>query len=438
MMSLALLTASCDVILVLDVGGTLRFCQIMLFGVGVCALVQMLQTRRILWPRGGNAMALWCIFQAVLISQSPAPLGSLVFFLMLLFTIGSIASALQLYGRSPLVGSLMRIYLLSFVAVSAFGALQFILPLLHLGGPLVVQWLVSKQIPRINGFSYEPSYFATYLIMGWIMLIDLRSSKAAIVAERKWFWYLILVSLVLFLSTSKTAWLLMIVEGFARMLPGIYRRIRKQLMRLKQGSWIVDKPRGRVVLVLAGLAIVAFAGITAVSRVVDLNIFLSGTGLNGTAAHSLNDRISGFALTLQVIEDHFWIGRSLGGVPATIASMVGLQATTVAQLKTFWGFPVPLEVFAASGFWAFIPFLWFFVTITAGEQKLIRGSWDDDRAKWLQALIRALIFEWLALCADQNMLRAYLWLHVTMVVIVGYSLRFYRESQQTSPAMVTA
>jgi len=428
LMSFALLTASCDLVLTVDIAGTVRFCQFMLLGVMLCAVAHMLETRTILWPRGGYALALWCILQGIFIVESPAPSTSLLLYAVLLFTLLGIAAALQIYGRSPHIGSLMKVYLYSFVIVSLFGAIQFISPALHLGAPLIAQWIYPGLIPRINGFNYEPSYFATYLIIGWIMVVDLRASHATITQSRRWFWFLLLISAILFLSTSKTAWLLMMAEVLARFLPVVWRHIVRQTTRLLRGSWIVDLPRGKTI---AGvLLVVAFLAASAevASQFVDLNTFLSGTGINGTAAHSLNDRIGGFAATFEVIKLHFWIGRSLGGVPATIAQLHGLQLRTISDLRAFWGFPVPLDVFAASGFWGFIPFLWFFLTITAGERKLIRSHYDDDRAKWLQALIRALIFEWLALCADQNLLRVYLWFHVTMIVVVGYNLRYFHQS----------
>ena len=437
MMSLALLTASCDVILTLDIGGTVRFCQLMLLGVMICAFAQMLQTRTILWPRGGYALALWAILQGLFITQSPAPATSILLYGILIFTLLGIVAALQLYGRSSLIDSLMKVYLYSYVIVAAFGALQFVSPALHLGSPLIVQWILHGLIPRINGFNYEPSYFATYLIMGWIMVIDLRASKAAITQNRRWFWFFLLLSVILFFSTSKTAWLLMLAEYIARAIPVMFRYVSRQAARFLRGSWVLDLPRLATIfgLVLSLTFLVSSA--IAASRFVDLNTFLSGTGINGTAAHSLNDRIGGFASTFEVVKQHPWIGRSLGGVPATIAQSHGFQLRTIADLRFFWGFPVPLDVFAASGFWGFIPFVWFFLAITAGERQLIEAHWQDDRAKWLQALIRALVFEWLALCADQNLLRVYLWFHVTMIVVVGYNLRFRSKVEDVALSLAS-
>ena len=127
------------------------------------------------------------------------------------------------------------------------------------------------------------------------------------------------------------------------------------------------------------------------------------------------------------------IGLGMGGVNESVAAALGHNVTSLAEMHTYWGFPVPLDVFAASGFWCFLPFLWFFIAITHGESRLIRTHWNDERAKWLHALVRAMIFEWLALLADQNLLRLYFWFHVTMVVIVGYNLR-YSNAEERIPA----
>ena len=72
--------------------------------------------------------------------------------------------------------------------------------------------------------------------------------------------------------------------------------------------------------------------------------------------------------------------------------------------------------------------------ITFGERKLMKANWADDRAKWLHALIRALAFEWLILLGDQYLIRVYFWFHVTMVVVVGYSLRYVPAVAQLPPS----
>ena len=438
MAAIAFFSASCDVVLAISLGGTVRLAQLMLLGLIVCAFARMIQKRTILWPQGGYALAVWCVLQGLLLTQSPAPGVSAQLYVLLLFTIAGMYAMLQLYGLSPRLESLMKIYLLSYVAVAAFGLFQFVAPALHLGHPLIVQWIIHGLIPRISGFNYEPSYFATYMVMGWITLVDLRLSKAALTSSRPWLWATILTGLVLFLSTSKTAWMLMIIEVLARVFPYLLFPLRRMIGRLRAGRLLIPLPRVNVIAGLVALFFAASAFLAGLSRLIDPNYFLSGTGLNGTPAHSLNDRLGGFHATLAVIEMHPFIGRSLGGVAGSIANLLGYQVTTVDELHHFWGFPVPLDVFAASGLWGFIPFAWFFWQILWRDRELIRGNLSDERTKWLRALMRGLVFEWLALCADQNLLRLYFWFHVTMVVIVAYNLRYGAAGQASAEGLVTA
>ena len=443
LMTVALLTSSFDIFLVLNVGGaSVRLCQIMLLLIVVAAAAQVIQRRSILWPRGGTAILLWCLIQAMLTARSVVPFFSFQLYFLMLLPIVGVFAAVQLYGRSQWVERLIRTYLLSFVCVAAFGVYQFVAPALHLGAPYITQWILHGLIPRINGFSYEPSYFATYLVMGWITLLDLRLSGARLVAGRAWLRLLWLISLVLFLSTSKTAWLFMMLEGFLRLTPRIRRFLRGQSLRLAVGNLRMPLPGLRTIAgICAGLALASIL-LVFLATIVNLSIFLAGTGLANTGAHSVNERLQNFKWTAQVIREHPLLGVGLGGVAGRIAEIKGTPVHSIAEMKINLGFPVPVEVFAASGFLGFIPFFWFFAEITWGEQHLLRTHLGGEYALWLHALIRALFFEWLCLCADQNLVRMYLWFHITILMVVAYHLRYSvrkkvtAENLQAAPALI--
>jgi O-antigen ligase len=170
-------------------------------------------------------------------------------------------------------------------------------------------------------------------------------------------------------------------------------------------------------VLLAGLAI---GGIAALGRTMNLAIFLAGTGINNTAAHSVTTRQGQFEETVQVFEEHPFIGRSLGGVSSRISEEHGV----VNDGKTYLGFPVFMDVLAASGLIGIIPFLVFVGANTFGMFRVIRRRWPDERAKWLRALVRAMIYECMVLVVDQNVLRLYVWFHVSMVAVVAVNLRY--------------
>ena len=98
---------------------------------------------------------------------------------------------------------LLKLYLASYAFVAAFGIVQFISPIL--GGPalLVEQWWLPGRVPRVNGFSYEPSYFATYLIMGLVCLGSLRRSGMAEYRSRAWTFVYLLIFLALLICFSR-------------------------------------------------------------------------------------------------------------------------------------------------------------------------------------------------------------------------------------------
>jgi len=421
----AFFTASCDMILNFNLGGSLRLCQIIMIVVCIAASARVIQTGTILWPRGSNSLALWMVIQAAFIPLSGVMSIGLTFFALLLFTVVSVLALVQLYGMSEHIESLMRMYLLSYVFIAAIGLVQFALPLMGLPSFMVQQWIVHGHLARISGFSYEPSFYITYLTMGWVMLVELRYAKARITQGRLWKWATLLVTASLFLSTSKTAWVFMLLEGVLRFVPPLWRSLRSLVADIRHGHIVVRVPGRRLLLGGIILCAVAIAGATVLSRFISSPvIFLSGSGVAGQPAHSLNTRLDVFRQTLEAYKEHPFIGRSLGGVSIYIASRSGIEVTTMEMVRQFWGFPVLLDVLVASGLFGFIPFLVFLYANTFGALKLAGRHWPEERAKWLRALARAMIFEWMLLMVDQNLLRVYLWFHISMVAVVAYHLEF--------------
>lgn len=424
-------TASFDLLLIFNVGGTLRFSQAMLALICVAAAARILQDGRILWPRGGTAITLWILSQALFLPISGIFTIALQFFLLALFTIVAFFAVLQLYGRGVMLTTLFRIYLWSFVFVAAFGLIQFVLPLLHLPSPLVVQWYLQHRIARINGFSYEPSYFATYLMMGWIMLVELRINNAQITAGRKWKWITVLLTVVMIICTSKTGWLVMLVEMGVRLLVPAWQGFRNTLRRIREGLVLIRIPRQSVILNIFLIVVIAVGSSWFIATHIDPWTFLQGTGIGNTAAHSYDAR-SGTALaTWETFLEHPFVGRTLGGVPVAIAEHTGRTVNTFTfdDVHAYFGFPVILDVLTASGIFGFIPFVWFFWVNTIGAMRLSKRYWPTQEARWLRALARGLIFECLMLLADQNILRVYVWLQLTMVTVVAYYLEFGRNPE---------
>jgi hypothetical protein len=367
---------------------------------------------------------LWFLSQLLFLPLSGVISIGLRFFALLAFTIVGFFAVIQLYGKSISLWPVMKLYLLSYVFVGLFGLFQFATPLVGLPGILVQQWLSHGKVARISGFSYEPSYYVTYLIMGWVMLVELRISGAKITSGRLWKWATVALTFSVICSSSKTAYIVVAVELFARILPKMWGSLRGALMQASQGRMVVRIP-GRSAMLNAVLVVGVIAGfVYYVPKLIDPLALLSGSGLAGTPAHSLNDRSNSAIETFDAFMDAPLVGRSLGGVPIYRAARQGIEIHTMEELRFFWGFPVVFEVFVASGLFGGIVFLVFVYANTFGALRTAKMYWPSERAKWLRALARGMIFECLLLTVDQNLLRVYVWLHVTMVTLVAYNLEF--------------
>jgi hypothetical protein len=422
--SICLFTASWDLIFVVHVGGSLRLTQILVIPVCFAAVAKAIQDSRILWPRGATVLSLWVLTQFMLIPLSGSVSLALQFFVLLILTVAIVFCLVQLYGQSDRIVALMRVYMASFFATAVIGLVQFAMPVVGLPGILVSQWIVHGRLPRINGLNYEPSYFSTYIVIGWIMVLDLRLSKAEIAKGTFWKWGSIILGIALILCTSKTGWLIMIIELIARVSPRILQSIRRLARQVPEGRMSVPLPRLGLVLRVVIFIVCLMGGSIALFRVIDPLAFLGGSGLAGTPSHSVDARTDAFRHTLEIFLEHPLIGPSLGGVPVAIAAKQGITINDAAGVRLYWGSPVLLEVLTSTGVVLFIPFALFLYTTTFGAMRLARRRWPEERAKWLRALGRAMIFEWLMLFSEQNLLRIYLWYHFAMVILVAYHLEF--------------
>ena len=428
------LTASFDVILVIDVGGTLHLSQLLLVLLCVAAIARIVQDGRVLWPRGGTAIALWLLIQVLFLPNSgDALLASPYTIFAALFIAGHFA-ILQIFGRSRWVGWLFQAYLFSFIFVGFFGLLQFATPLLGLPSLLVKQWIIHGRIARINGFNYEPSFYATYLVMGWIMLVDLRASRAKITQGRVWLWITIAMGASLVLSSSRTAWIFMLVEAGLRLWPLLTRRFRRVVNQLREGRLTARTPRLITVVGIGALVAIAISIRTGLTNTAAAAIILlQGTGVAGTASHSYTQRLNAVTYTWQAFVAEPFLGHTLGGVSIFIASRNGVILHSIAEMRDVAGFPVLLDLLVASGIFGIIPFLVFVYRNTVGAHRLATLHLATEQGKWLRALARAMIYECLLLQADQNVLRIYVWYQVSMVALIAYRLEFV-TSTEPSPA----
>lgn len=400
-----LLTASFDIFLVVDVHGfTLRIHQLLLALSVLAALQLTYQQQTIRFPVAFGWLMLWVTFILAFIPNTVYLARSAGYGLWLLLDVFIILATVQLFGNRRWIDTLLRTYLGVFLFVGGFGLFQLLLGLAHLPTPFVRQWLIGGIWPRINGFSYEPSYFSTYLLMGWVFsgwLVEKRTYVLGPMLTRACF---VVCTLAMILSTSRIGWIMMFVWGVGY----AFRRVRE-----RHSTKIPP-----VLLVGALLCFAAVAiGVAATSARLQktlVTMMSGGTGLNGSPAHSVDDRERQLEYTLDIFKKSPLIGYSLGGVATAIGAMQGIRITGNNDAKQTEGGSVFAEILAASGVVGIIPFLLYFIALFRQPGVAVRGA-DPPTRIVVSGLVWALGMELLVLQFNQNILRAYLWFHIGVV-----------------------
>lgn len=413
---LIVLTSSFDTFLVIEAGGNYRFCQIITSVAILLAVVKAARNAKIT-VLGVFPLFIWLIVQCVFIPATTFWPKSVGYCLWLMLDIGLVYSYAHLFSdNAKSLVMILRWYTCSFALIAGFGAIQFLLPLLGFQGPLVTQWWIPDVLARVNGFSYEPSYFATYLLIGFVFIGSLRRNNSSLLSTstlRAIHWF---TAIGVVLSSSRMGISFMFIDIFlSQLLP--WRSFLADSLKLRIA---ISKLRALVPSLLSIVfigVIIAGSSLAIKSNPAIALIFLSGTGISDTAAHSVLQREDALEETITVFLQHPLIGRSLGGVSVAIASLQGERVQSFEASKDFEGMSVFAEALAASGVIGIIPFVCFLITTFRKPLRLARIA-SPFYSILLRALLRSLLFAWAILQFNQNVLRPYLWTHLAILAMV--------------------
>ena len=402
----AIFTSSFDIFLNVSIGFNFRFTQICIIA-SMTLFVLTKRDLRFVVPVGFPYLLAWCFFIFLFIPNGYL-LRSAGYAVWLLFNVLAIILFVQSVRTTEDFRRLYALYIYSFVAVSLFGIVQFVMPLLGLGGPLVEQWWVRGLIARPNGFSYEPSYFATYLLIGWVITAYHLYNSPSYYPKPVSYLKLAhgVITLAILLSTSRMG-IVMIALWYVQYPVKFVLSVLRNLRVKKTVLWI------------CGGLLVALLMVTALIAQIDFSVILrllEGTGLFGTSSHSTTSgRLPTFVETLEVFGKSPIIGYSLGGVASALAEHRGVVVSNLAQLKSHEGVNVLAEALAASGLIGIIPFVAYFVALYRRSTQAMRSLNRSPLGNLMKALLLALTFELLILQLNQNILRPYLWIHIAML-----------------------
>jgi hypothetical protein len=312
---------------------------------------------------------------------------------------------------------IVNLYVWSFTLVAILGIIQFVLGILGFDF-FVEQWWIGSRVPRVNAFCYEPSYLATYLTIGWSFLFYLKVNKSHFLNKSFLNLSLILVLSCFILSSSRMGIMLVIIQV------GLWfcGKIRKIIQERKI-------KRDELSLVYWGIGIMLSIPILFLIILFKFSFLFSGTGIGGEPSHSADTRSREFKETLEVFLKSPIVGYSIGGIPSAIAENRGQIVQSQEDCKQNEGMNIFVETLAASGVLGYIPFVLFLLSLILLPIKLsnqlvaLNSESSREYVVLIRSMVYAFVFECLILMMNQNILRAYFWLHICVINIVYYSIK---------------
>jgi O-antigen ligase len=401
--------ASGDIWPVVTIGFTFRFSQL-------CALLALL-----LIAAGAPDMsirrfpgALWLYaFVTWIFIMLPFSLyieRSAAYALWTLMDVLMIATFVQYFGTARRLPTLIHLFVLSFVILAIFGCVQFAAGLAGID-LFVRQWWVPGRLARINGISYEPSYYATYLIVGWVLSCYLLE-KGALAGHRRLLRVCAFTSTVaLLLSSSRLGWLLMSLWVLTRAALFVYRTLFRGKLSYRSANRI-----GVAVTLLAmcGVLIPLFAE-PILDSAENLTFLLSGLGVSGQAAHSTEDREHSLEFTVQAFLAHPLIGSGIGAVSVEIAAQNGAMVSSIEDAKKYDGFSLFTELLASTGVVG-TAFLVMFVVALSKRIKVLSSQVSEFHRYLLRGLAWSMVWIVIAMQFNQNFLRLYIFVDLSVLL----------------------
>ncbi len=402
---LMLLTASWDTFMQVTIGGfNFRFTQIACMILIPITFVQICSQSKQTHPLGFWPLLTWVLFMIIFIPNTTFILRSVLYVVWLIFSVVSIYIFVQLIQTPKRLEQVIRWYIYSFTFIAFFGIIQFLAALFG-KNILVQQWFIEGRLARINGFNYEPSFFAMYLVQGFIFIAYLRKKKSQILSytQSNICYFFIITSLIL--STSRSGWVILILwftrpififflyffQG--RLYPSY---LKKALMTLS--------------LVVANVLILFL-----IADLFSLEVLFSGIGFLGTSNHSTSIRWANFEELATIFMRSPLIGYSLGGLVSAVGALKGVIVTTNDQAKAFENSGLALEVLAASGVVGFIPFLAYTYTIFVKPWNIAKKMAPSETRNILIGLVVSLFFSLIIIQGGQNILRISIWYHIALI-----------------------
>jgi hypothetical protein len=408
----ALLFASSDIWPVLQIGFTFRLPQLFMF-LCIPLLIPTFRAQPVERFAGSIWCLLWILWTAATLPFSLLITRSIGYAFWLASDLMIIFVFVQAFKDLDDANSLVKWLLYSFIALSVFGIFQLLAGILGFD-ILVTQWWVPGILPRMNGLSYEPSYYSTYLLPGWILSNYLLSKRVVSIPRRLLRLTAICTGISLLLSTSRLGWIFMLIwivlrggVRFVRFVLGEkvpFRSLRRSMLMMSLAPILI----GIVVSVQTARVAAALENIS---------WLLNGLGVFGHAADSTEGRFNLMLLTWNAILAHPIIGTGLGAVPVEIAAQLGAPLLTIEDAKQNEGMSITVEMVASIGIVGLV-IVTGFVSSLVMKYRAVYAEVDAEKRHILRGLSWAISWLLLALQFNANFLRIYVWMDIAVLITV--------------------
>lgn len=401
---LILITSSFDIFLNIRVGGfSIRFFYFLEFILFLIFIHKFMTNEiRTIKLVGYQFLIIWFFILLIFVPNTTILLRSIGYVVWLFLLILLVGLLSTLISTKKQFYKIFEYYIISFYYIALFGLFQFVLGLLGIDILVVQRWF--PHLIRINGFSYEPSYYASYLIIGWSLLFYLINNNKKYKQRYRKIFFLITLSIVL--SSSRMGILTMFLISFLYYFINFFKKF---LFKFS-----INKSYIKYIIILFLILILILFII--IKDWDTIKFLFAGLGIGGESSHSSKPRITSMIETFQIFLNSPIIGYSLGGLASAIAKLNGVYISSQLEAKHYEGMSIFIQVLAASGligfifFLSYLSYLLYKACIVSKKVKLILY----DYSIIIKSLCFSLFWELFILSFNQNIIRNYLWIAIAM------------------------
>ncbi|MBR1443190.1 MAG: O-antigen ligase family protein [Firmicutes bacterium] len=413
---ISILTSSFDILFNVKIYGfSFRFTQLCAIILFFAFLFKIIKTSKIMVPVYFKFLFIYGLLNAFFILNSKYISNAIGYALWLILNISQLFMYVNLFKNRNQVIQLLKIYFISFVIISIIGIFQHIAMKTGVGTII----LLNSKYDRIHGFSYEPSYYATYLLPGWCaILYYIEKKNFFLFSEKQLKIFFIIISLALIFSFSRMG---MIIAFWYLMF-----RVAAIFGKMKNNNGTL-KISTRNITVFAGLCFVIFSVTVYIVflykyQYTHLKEMVSGLGILGTAGHSSATRMNSLEDTLNIFYKSPIIGCSLGDLDGRIANSLGIHYSGQTGLSM----SIIAEQFAATGIFGGVCFVIYILKIGVIYKRIKNNMRYGDM---LKGICFGYIAQVILLNMNQNVLRQYFWINLAIISVI-YSCRNFFEKER--------